>query len=62
MIRKRGDVVVRVRVPAAGVDGHVRGGDVSHEPAGQELVQRQAGDLGRGVPQGQVECAHRPKP
>src|SRR5580658_902756 len=56
------DVVVRVRVSATGVDGYLPGGDISLEPAGEELVQRHLGDLGCGVPEGHVEGADRHAP
>jgi hypothetical protein len=59
---QRGKVGVRVRVSAAGVDGHGPGRRFSPEPAGQEPVQRQVGDLGGGIPEGHVEGADRHAP
>ncbi len=53
-------VVVRIGVAAAGVDRYALR-IVLRQPqaARQEAVQRQAGSLGRGIPQRHVQGAHR---
>lgn len=53
-------VVVRIGVAAAGVDRYALR-IVFRQPQAsrQEAMQRQAGGLGRGIPQGHVQGAHR---